>query len=110
MTGLEIDSGPVPPRAYPEITDPEKAKHAETLEPIEVDYGEQDEENAIQRQTTTSSSPLPSKARTTGLVVTLTGAAFLNVREPQVAIHVAHKAYEHNRLYPFRQQSSSYRP
>ncbi|KAJ9624855.1 hypothetical protein H2203_004805 [Taxawa tesnikishii (nom. ined.)] len=104
MTGLEIDSGPVPPRAYPEITDPEKAKHAETLEPIEVDYGEQDEENAIQRQTTTSSSPLPSKARTTGLVVTLTGAAFLNTLSVQAAVIVLPTIGRDLSIPPARQQ------
>lgn len=58
---------------HPGVSDSEKSeKHPS---PVEVEDGE----TTLQRTSTASSMPLPSKARTISLVVILTGAAILNV-------------------------------
>ncbi|THW82359.1 drug resistance protein [Aureobasidium pullulans] len=64
------------------------SKQADNLErEIEGQAIEMDEQQ-IQSHHTTSSQPLASKARTTALVVTLTGAAFLNTLTVQAVVIV----------------------
>ncbi|THW00757.1 drug resistance protein [Aureobasidium pullulans] len=65
-----------------------QSKQADNLErEIEGQAIEMDEQQ-IQSHHTTSSQPLASKARTTALVVTLTGAAFLNTLTVQAVVIV----------------------
>lgn len=65
-----------------------QSKQADNLErEIEGQAIEMDEQQ-IQSHHTTSSQPLESKARTTALVVTLTGAAFLNTLTVQAVVIV----------------------
>lgn len=88
MTGMEIDGGPLPPSSRPETADSEKGNET-ILEPVEVANPNQDGDNELQRTTTNASSVvLASKARTISLVITLTGAAFLNTLSVQAAVIV----------------------
>lgn len=78
MAGLQPDA--LPPVGSQTLPLEKDVSIANTPEAIELDNHKP--EDGLQRGNTNQSIPLNSKARTIALVVTLTGAAFLNVRRP----------------------------
>ncbi|GAB7356697.1 hypothetical protein MBLNU459_g7406t1 [Dothideomycetes sp. NU459] len=89
MVTPEIDAGPM---AIATIHRPQEKRDvvSESLQPIEIEEGLNDGENSPKEQSsgTPASPPLPSKARTIALVVTLTGAGFMNTLTVQAVVIV----------------------
>lgn len=85
MRGLSIDAGPLPTTR--EVAQPLEKQNvvSQILQPLEVDDGVEDIE---QRHEVHAPPQPPSKARTIALVVTLTGAAFLNTLTVQAIVIV----------------------